>query len=235
MKEYKCKFCGVVAQKEKEDIKYYKCKSCGKLNIFKKQDVPEIIKSDIQDININLSDESLEPDKSEDVKFKVENLKVEIPQINIPTGEPVKPTNSLVSNSPPTSSSGFTPDTVGKYFNAIDKMMVKKAGQEIWDVGKDEEKLMGELWASYGNDKFKEMKPEQNKLLSASIVTGIIYLPRVVEYTLAVIDKKKKERTNKKEQTTLKVDEVKPEIKEEIKTPDVDDKKFAEAFAKAGH
>jgi len=184
MVNYTCKKCNVIKEAKKE-IKGFRCKGCGYYNFVKKDDgtTSETATSD---------DAQNEP---ADIDLKTENIKVEIPKFSdiTPISEPQnKPLNQSISQK------GFSEDTVKKYFNAVDKMMKGKTSE--WDITEKEEEMLGNLWADYANDKFKDYSQEKSKLAIASITTATIYLPRIAMYLKKIYEQKNRKAKKQEEE-----------------------------------
>jgi len=199
---YKCENCGHINKKGGER-KNYTCSQCLKktkaILYDESNQTPEVNE---QPINSNMD----VVEDAEDLTFNVENKNAEF----------VKPVDSLEvlrsNNITPKEkinqmkNKSLAPETIGKWFEQIDKVIVKKSSPEIWDVTSKEEKNMGEAWADYLNDVLPEVDSTSGKLINAIMLTGITYTPRAFSFYEKY--KEKKGRTNKK------ADEPKPEMSE---------------------
>lgn len=195
MGRYKCKRCSAIYESKREDTKAFRCKSCGLSQMAKDkvEDIGGQPSTLIQDVQgIQKAD-----DKPKEINFQTEQINAEVPSLN--------QTNAITGIQTNTNQSqkqegikGFSDDTIAKYFSALDKMMKGKTNE--WDITDKEEKLLGELWADFANEKYKGISQEQSKLAVAGIATATIYLPRIALYLQRIYEQNKTKKKKQKEQ-----------------------------------
>lgn len=204
---YKCKKCGSENIKKQPIFNKYRCKSCGErteTDLISSEGASEV-EQKMADVQQQIAEE-----EAKKISFNVENVQTTL------TEQPKSENSPVISSSnteervragvtETLKKNGFSEDTIKKYFEVVDKMMVGKTSE--WDVTKKEEGLLGELWADYANEKFKEVPPETSKLLLASAATFTVYLPRIAMYVKKLYEQK---HTEKKEEEPQEQPQDKP-------------------------
>ena len=203
---YKCKKCGQLREAKRE-IKAYRCKNC---NTVQNATLPEnlVLNVNNEAVNNTITQEVNETPK--DINIKTEQVNVEVPKIAEQTTQINQPVNPAFNqqNVNENKVNGLSEDTLTKGFSTVDTIMKGKTKE--WDVTSKEEKLLGEQWASYLNEKYPKVTSEQGKLLVASASTVAVYLPRIFLYVKALYDQKKtKQKTETKtEEPENKIEEI---------------------------
>lgn len=172
-------------------------------------------------------------EESQDVKFKVEPVTAEInpaevsqmpenlPQINR-VNKVVQTRQSFI----PTKKEPlpWAPDTFRKAFEMVDATMKAKSNSEVWDVSKEEERKLAEMWADVANEYAPKASSKEVKLVMAVVGTGAVYTPRIISLVQAHKNKKKKDIKIIEDKQTENKEEEQPEV--QVIVPPSQDEQF---------
>lgn len=213
-----CKDCGKATYRSYQG-KNFTCRFCKvrqeiteELETGLQNQQEEIVQEQENEMSGILDNISPEED-SQDIKFRVEPVTAEIKEnsgMDSPTSPLLTRTSKATGSTKllPTKKEPlpWAPDTFRKAFEMVDATMKAKSNSEIWDVSKEEERKLAEMWADVANEYAPKASSKEVKLIMATVGTGAVYVPRII--TLVQAHKLKKKRDLP---TEVKIEETKEE------------------------